>query len=167
MAESLMLPRAWVERIFLRLQGIYGSQFTGKYQTGETINGMDVGYENAMHVWGDELKGFSDNGYAIAYALKNLDHKFPPSVLEFRELCRRAPPPGVPALPAPDVDYERSKEAGKQAAKALSKPLDDMVDWARKPRSPIAMQAIIDLAKSGDKRFVGIVQSLQPESIAA
>ena len=160
MDAPLTLPRTWVERIFLRLQGVYGSQFTGKYLTGELINGRDAGYENAMHVWGEELRGFSDDGEAIAYALKNLDSKFPPNVKEFVEICRRAPAPKRPALPAPAPNPEKAASFASDAKK-VTDTKKDLIGWARRPKSALAFGAVLDLANKGEKDFVAIVDGLR------
>ena len=153
------LRRDWVERIFLRLQGVYGSQFTGKYLTGELVNGRDVGYENAMHVWGEELRGFADDGNAIGYALNNLDSKFPPNVREFIEICRRAPRKGLPALPAPEPNHAKAAEFSSNA-KQVTTLFKDPLSWARRPKSQIAFNSVIDLVNEGDSRFEEILSEL-------
>lgn len=160
MDAPLTLPRAWVERIFLRLQGVYGTQFTGKYLTGEIIDGKDVGYENAMYVWGEELRGFAEDGDSIAYALKNLDSKFPPNVKEFVEICRRAPVQQRAALPAPAANPERVA-AFASDAKKVTETRKDMIGWARRPKSVIAFGAVLDLANKGEKDFLEILQDLR------
>lgn len=159
MAELSTLPRAWIERIFLRLQGVYGSQFTAKYTSGQHINGRDSGYENAMAVWGEELAGFSENSEAIVYALQNLEAKFPPNVREFAELCRRAPRPELPALPAPEPDKQKI-EAAALEAKRVTAGKNDLLRWAKRPRSQFALDAVIDLAKR-DRVFAGFLEELR------
>lgn len=160
MAAPSTLPRAWVERIFLRLQGVYGSQFTGKYLTGELVNGRDVGYENAMHVWGEELRGFAEDGDSISYALQHLDAKFPPNVREFIELCRRAPRPELPALPQPAANPEKVATFAKDA-KAVTSTNKDFIGWARRPKSSLAFTAALELAKRGRADFAKIVEELR------
>lgn len=83
------LPRAWVDRIFSRLQGVYGREFAGQYSTG-LIDGIDHGMENAKQVWAEELAGFTENPDAIAYALETLPDRAP-NAIKFRDACRRAP----------------------------------------------------------------------------
>lgn len=158
------LPRAWVERIFNRLHGVYGSQFSGKYHQGVTVNGVDAGLENAMQVWGEELRGFSDHPEAIGYALNNIDSKFPPSSKEFLELCRRAPKKDVPKIEhkiSPE-ELARGLEKLQQTQKAVAKPTRDSLEWARKPRSAMAFAAVYDLAvREEDDRFAEIVEALR------
>lgn len=160
MDAPLTLPRAWVERIFLRLQGVYGSQFTGKYLTGEIVDGRDVGYENAMHVWGEELRGFSDDGESIAYALKNLDAKFPPNVREFIEICRRSPRAELPALPQPAADPVKVA-AFASDAKKVTESKRDLSGWARRPKSVMAFGALLDLVNAGESHFEEILNDLR------
>ncbi|MGI9143253.1 MAG: hypothetical protein ACR2IJ_08715 [Fluviibacter sp.] len=158
------LPRAWVERIFNRLHGIYGSQFSGKYHQGVMVNGVDAGLENAMQVWADELAGFSDHPEAIRYALENLDSKFPPSSKEFIELCRRAPRKQAPMIEhkiSPE-EIARGLEMLEQTQKKVSKPKQDMLDWARKPRSALAFAYVYQLAiRDEEGEFIGILDDLR------
>jgi hypothetical protein len=85
------LPNAWVEKIFARLQGIYGREFTGQFSTG-MVNGIDAGLENAKVTWAEELSGFSKWPEAIGYALEHLPERVP-NCIKFKELCRNAPRP--------------------------------------------------------------------------
>lgn len=145
------LPRVWVEKIFSRLSAIYGTSFSGKF-------GNDI--ENALQVWGEELGGFMDNPDAIAYALKNLDPKFPPSAIEFRDTCRRAPKKSAPALPAPEYDAAKAIEAAKKVEAALVKR-KDVHAWAKFPRSQMALNLVISLAKQGERDFIECLDSLR------
>jgi hypothetical protein len=89
MTQNTQLPSAWVEKIFARLQGIYGREFTGQFSTG-MVNGIDAGLENAKATWAEELGGFVKWPEAIAYALEHLPERVP-NCIKFKELCRNAP----------------------------------------------------------------------------
>ena len=91
MTQSPILPNAWVEKIFARLQGIYGRDFTGQFSTG-MVNGIDAGLENAKATWAEELGSFVKWPEAIAYALEHLPERVP-NCIKFKELCRNAPRP--------------------------------------------------------------------------
>ena len=91
MPQNPTLPNAWVEKIFDRLQGIYGREFTGQYSTG-MVNGIDPGLENAKATWAEELGSFVKWPEAIAYALEHLPERVP-NCIKFKELCRMAPRP--------------------------------------------------------------------------
>jgi hypothetical protein len=91
MTQNPQLPSAWVEKIFARLQGIYGREFTGQFSTG-MVNGIDAGLENAKATWAEELGGFVKWPEAIAYALEHLPERVP-NCIKFKELCRNAPRP--------------------------------------------------------------------------
>lgn len=80
----------WVDRIFARMQGVYGREFTGYYSIMDNATGIDIGLENAKVTWGEELATFQDWPEAIGYALERLPDR-PPNVIKFRELCRQAP----------------------------------------------------------------------------
>lgn len=94
----MSLPVKWVEALFTKLTLAYGRDFLGRW---EGIDLADVKTD-----WGHELAGFEKHPEAIAYALANLPIK-PPTVLEFRALCRRAPLPELQQLPAPPANPER------------------------------------------------------------
>lgn len=84
-----ILPSVWVEKLFARLQGVYGREFTGQFSTG-MVDGIDAGIENAKQIWAEELGGFAESPEDIAYALRNLPERSP-NVIVFRDLCRKAP----------------------------------------------------------------------------
>lgn len=159
------LPRSWVERIFGRLHGVFGSQFSGKYHQGVMINGVDAGLENAMQVWAEELAGFANHPEAIKYALDNIDARFPPSAKEFAELARRAPKKTEPALEhkIDPKQLARGLEKLKTIERQATKSANDMIAWARKPRSQMALQFVIDLANKGERDFVEILQKLRDD----
>ena len=84
-----ILPASWVDKLFQRLIGVYGREFSGQFSNVE--DGVDIGLINAKEVWAEELGGFAENSEAIAYALKHLPDRAP-NVIKFRDLCRHAPP---------------------------------------------------------------------------
>ena len=154
--QSPVLPSVWVERIFSRLMGIYGNQFAAKW------DGCDL--ENVKQVWAEELGGFHDQPEAIAYALKHLDQKFPPSALEFKELCRKSPRKEVPMLTYTPTaeEIERAQAAAKQAQQAVRPAGNrDMMEWIKKPGSHIAFNVIKAEAKQNPvfaEIFAGLIQ---------
>lgn len=92
-----MLPDAWVDSIFARLAVRYGSAWTRMWE------GLDIAAVKAD--WASELGYYAQHPDGISHALKNLPDR-PPSVSQFRELCRGAPTPPPPALPAPKANPE-------------------------------------------------------------
>lgn len=102
----MSLPEAWVEKVFTKLSLVYGHQFLSRW------DGLDLAHVKAD--WAHELAAYQQAPQAIAFALENLPQK-PPTVLEFRALCQRAPSRnaqqqriGHDATPA---DPERVREA--------------------------------------------------------
>jgi hypothetical protein len=80
----MSLPMPWVERIFTKLTMIYGREFLGRWE------GLNI--DEVKADWAHELAGFKDHPECIAHALKNMpDGIKPPTVLEFRAICRKAP----------------------------------------------------------------------------
>lgn len=114
------IPASWVDRIFARLQGVYGREFTGQFSVIDQ-NGNDVGLENAKTVWAQELGAFAYNSDAIAFALLNLPERAP-NAIKFKELCRLAPRPTVDAR----MGYSKTDVDDKAAAENLKK-IKDMI----------------------------------------
>lgn len=114
------LPAAWVDRLFFRLQGVYGKDFMSQFMLMDA-NGNDIGLANAKQVWSEELGGFAEHPEAIAYALENLPERMP-NVIQFREICRKAPRKGYNAL-----EYKLTDE-DKNNAKLQLQRLKDMLN---------------------------------------
>lgn len=99
------LPLPWVDRIFARMEGLYGTLFLDRWR------GCDI--ENVRQTWADELGGFSGHPQAISDALRALtERQFPPTLPEFLGMCRDAlrRNPSGPALPPPPIDMATARE---------------------------------------------------------
>lgn len=83
-----MLHDSWVTKIFERLQGVYGSEFTFKFS--RVVDGQDVGFLAAKQAWAEELAFCADKPELIAWAFKNLPEKAP-NAIQFKMLCKGAP----------------------------------------------------------------------------
>ena len=95
----MSLPTPWVDRIFDKLMLVYGHHFIGRW------SGMDL--DAVKRDWGHTLDGMERHPDAIRHALHHLPSEKPPTVLQFRDLCRSAPLPKLPELPAPKADPAR------------------------------------------------------------
>lgn len=85
------LPQSWVDALFARLSVRYGAAFLHQYG--------DADPEAVKADWAEALGGI--RGDAIAYALQYLPADRPPTALQFRDACLRAPAPGAPRLAPP------------------------------------------------------------------
>lgn len=116
-----------VDRLFERLALTYGKQFTEMYAT------LDP--QGVKTTWAYELASYDQSLHRIAWALENLPARCP-NVIEFRNLCRQAPAPDVPALPEPKADPERLKQELSKLADIRAKiQTDTKVDhkaWAKR-----------------------------------
>lgn len=121
MTQQTVLPRAWVEKIFARLQGVYGREFLGQYGTG-MVDGMDAGIENAKGVWAEELGGFVKWPEAIAYALEHLPERCP-NCIKFKELCRAAPRNEEPPK---QLEHKLTEEQMKANRERVRKMVEDL-----------------------------------------
>jgi hypothetical protein len=113
------MPASWIDKIFDKLTMVYGHQFIGRW------SGLDL--TKVKTDWAHELDGMEHHADAIAYALQNLDAEKPPTVLQFREVCRRAPEKQAPALPAPEINKEVAAAAIAQAAVHATAPKLDLL----------------------------------------
>lgn len=121
----MSLPLQAVDRLFDRLAATYGRQFLNLYE------GLDAAAIKTL--WAHELSGFGGRLEAIAWALENLPERAP-NVIEFRNLCRRAPATEVPRLPEPPADPARLR-AELAKLRPLLERKDEPVDrlaWARR-----------------------------------
>ena len=123
----MSLPNKAIDRLFDRLSATYGSAWTRQW--------ADVPLGEVKTAWAHELSGYaSETGLnSIAWALENLPEKCP-NIIEFRNLCRRAPVPVVPQLPEPKADPGRvAAELAKLASvrKAATSSARDHKAWAK------------------------------------
>jgi hypothetical protein len=136
----MSMPLQAVDRLFSRLTMTYGPSFT------RTFDGLDL--NEVKSLWSHELSFYNTHEKMsdIAWALENLPERAP-NVIEFKNLCRKAPKREAPRLPEPKANPERLKAelaklmapAKEAAAKAQ---FTDGREWARR---------IIAKQQSGEK----------------
>lgn len=121
----MSLPLKAVDRLFERLLATYGRDFTARY------DGIDLAAIKT--VWGHELAGFADRLQDVAWALEHLPERCP-NAIEFRSLCRQAPRPPEPQLPAPKADPVRLRAELAKLADVRNAPVPEQGsrDWARR-----------------------------------
>lgn len=122
----MSLPLPWVDKIFSKMALVYGRDFINRWE------GLEL--SDVKTDWGHELAGFENWPEAIAHALGNLPPERAPTVLQFRELARKAPKPDRPALPEPAANPERMAAELRKLAPILKKadgPYDHKA-WARR-----------------------------------
>jgi len=87
----------------------------------DKATGKDLGVENAKQVWADELAGFAGQPERIKQALQACaDMPSPPSLADFKRLCRAERSEPVRALPAPnmsDAELSRRREQAERMKK--------------------------------------------------
>ena len=116
------LPASLVDVIFARLTMTYGRDFMDRWP------GIEPAAVKAS--WGLELAGFGPE--AVYHALDNLPPAKPPTALEFKAACARAPAPAGSALPNNPTPADPA--IARQALQAMrSVPAGAMrqdLDWA-------------------------------------
>jgi len=133
------LPDSWVERIFQRMQGLYGSLWVDRWRSGETVerNGrqFDRGLLNAKATWAQEMGGFADQPERIARALESCRHRnMPPTLPEFLSLCRDQVAEQTVSLPPPTPDAER-RQRNIESAAAVKVGSVGNLQWAERLRT--------------------------------
>lgn len=156
MNASTRLPDAWVKSLLDRMAAMYGEKFVRQWEKTDPDAMRDM--------WAASLGCY--DGEQIKWALLHLvsNNPFPPTLPEFVLLCKQAPRPEAPALPAPVVPPEVAKERASElerAARKIAEKGSDPLRWAKIPppliRGPWE-SAIIELAEAGDPRFVEILR---------
>lgn len=138
-----MLPESWIDRIFLKMQGRYGSLFLDRWK------GCDMA--NVKATWAEELGGFADKPECIGYALKALaDQQFPPTLPEFLTACRQAPRGATPKqleYKPSEEDIEKARQYAAKAAEETRSQSTDGLIWVKRPRSQIALDYAFEASK--------------------
>jgi hypothetical protein len=124
----MSLPTEAIDRLFTRLGATYGAYWD------KSLGSAPLG--DVKTAWAHELSAFAHSLHRIKWALENLPPRCP-NVIEFKQLCRQAPAPEVPALPEPKADPERLKNALEKLVdtKATIKSTPSKVDhkaWAKR-----------------------------------
>lgn len=153
--QSTRLPDSWVKLLLDRMSAMYGEKFVRQWEKTDP----DV----MRNLWAESLGCFA--GEQIKWALLHLaaNNPYPPTLPEFVILCKQAPRPQPPALPAPSIDYDEVAPYIAEAAKQVAAPREDMLGWATKPpatqyRGPWE-QNIMWCVEKGDERFRGILRA--------
>lgn len=151
------LPASWVDRIFDRMQGLYGSIWVDRWRTGETVDTprgpVDKGVMVAKATWAQGLAGFADQPERLMKAIDACGSRpMPPTLPEFRDYARQAHVQVQTALPAPTPDAERRAANLERAASVSIKEAPGKA-WAyrlreRYLRGERLLKCQIDLASA-------------------
>ena len=132
------LPESWVERIFDRMQGMYGSLWVDRWRTGEAVERggrtFDRGLLLAKATWGEELAGFADQPQRLSKAIDACRSlRLPPTLPEFLALCRQQVAEAPPALPTPDLTpAERAQRVDEiNRAATAKRSMEGNRNWAQ------------------------------------
>lgn len=120
----MSLPDAWVDRIFEKLTLVYGHRFLRQWE------GLDMAA--VKRDWSYELRGFQQSPQAIGYGLEHLPPDEAPTVLQFRDLCRRVPE-SQGSLPMPKPTAEEREKAARICRDLrirIGADVADPRDWA-------------------------------------
>lgn len=165
--QARRIPDSWVERIFSRMQGLYGSLWLDRWRSGERIEragqAFDAGLLLAKDTWAQELGGFVEMPDRISRALEACRHRnLPPTLPEFLDLCRQQHADAPKALAAPRATAEQVAQQVEVIARRMSAPQAGGTSWAETPppggaRGGLWERSIIELAEQGERRFVRIL----------
>lgn len=155
--QSAPLPPAWVERIFKRMTGIFGSQ-----KVGSMWNEADLA--EVKELWAEQLGRFKPEsiGAALQRLIDSGGNGWPPTLPEFVELCRQCSVERsgqALALPEP----RRSKPDGVDLTAAFRG--GDPLRWARVVGSLTAARALVQ-ASQRDSRLREILDAHAAQDFA-
>lgn len=179
---SPALPDHWVAKLFGELQGNYGKKFISMWASGVMVNGEDSGLLIARKTWAKKLAPWISRGDVIRAVLDNLPPTKVPDLPEFEDRCREmakemarkqreaeSTANAIGYAPTPE-DIERQRAAAAALAEtARAKTVVagvSSMDWARKPGSQIALDAITDEVKRGNKTLGRVFDELVAEGVA-
>lgn len=140
----MALQAPWVDQLFGRLQLRYGAAFLRQWP--------DTDIDALKADWADVLDGTS--GDAISYALRYLPNT-PPNAMAFRALCRAAPRPDLPALPAPDA------RPNPERVRALMARLRPPSDGAESPARQCVRLILGNVAGNGGRASQAQLEQLR------
>ncbi len=114
------LPDNWIDALFARLTGLYGNRFTNMW------TGIDS--DLVRKTWASELAGMQPA--SIKYALEHLPAEFPPSALQFKELCLQKPATETPVLTNSTPAHPSVRKAVLDGMKKPDAVVGGMKAWA-------------------------------------
>lgn len=154
------LPDGWVDRIFERMEGLYGSLFLDRWK--------DCDLQRIKSTWAHELALYAQRPGAIAHALRLLSYRpLPPTLPEFLLLCQGAPREEAPMLPEPEIDKATQAARANEISEDVKRILaTDPLGWARNPRSTFAWKLLIDGAAAQNPQLAALLgRHLEEENV--
>lgn len=129
-ASRDVLPDAWINRLFCRLEGLYGARFHDLWK------GTDLA--NVKATWAEKLGGFADKPECLKAALDACDERpWCPNLPEFITLCRESAITRgtvVKMLEVPVLSKEEAAKRSKEIGLPKMRPSFDGLLWAKKLR---------------------------------
>jgi hypothetical protein len=125
------------KQLFQLFQARYGDRFLNQFSSGQLdADGIDMGVRQALGEWSRWLLSFSEQEIIAAADASIGTHKrFPPTLPEFRDLCRneaaRRPQalqiPHEPDEPSPEVRERLQRARDAAAQRAEERRLEEIV----------------------------------------
>lgn len=163
------LPASWVDALFAKLTVAYGQRFLGLY-AGLSLDAVKAD-------WAETLDGLQTRPEVIKHALAHLPTDQPPTAMQFRQLCRNAPPPPAPRLDAPHAkpDPARMAEAigrlqgcttATKSGREVALNLARRELWQKQhPRDVSRHHAMTPFQRSFWRTVLGVPADTRPEDV--
>ena len=103
-----------VQYIFAKMSIIYGAMFRSHWG--------DVDKQSVIETWADVLGVYATYQPSMDFALNNMDAKYVPSALAFRDLCKQGP--RVPSKPHTIITQQPTQAELVMTAKAKAEAMD-------------------------------------------
>ena len=111
-----------VKYIFAKMSIIYGVTFRSHWG--------DIDKQSVIDTWADVLGVYATYRPSMDFALNNMDAKFVPSALTFRDLCKQGP--RVPSKPHTLITKQPTQAEVAMTAKAKNEALDLIAKFTNK-----------------------------------
>ncbi|HWT35553.1 MAG TPA: hypothetical protein VN289_04690 [Paraburkholderia sp.] len=159
------IPEHWLERLFARMESIYGSRFHDMWR--------DCEIAEVKATWREGLAGITDEGLKRGVAAL-FHEKSPPTLPRFLELCQPQPAMHTPnRLLTDEVGRTPSHEARAQLAEIAKRigMREPGIAWARRVVDEAArghvlpgnrLQVALDAIKSWDATHGAIHREREP-----
>lgn len=160
------LPAKWIDEIFKRFHGRFGNRFIAEFSTGQTNeNGRDKGIENAKHVWGEELAGFTPEEIKRGLSAQ---YEFLPDCDKFKLACRPTIDLEQAFCEAVDQMYRRKEAKDKWSSPVIYWAAVELGnDLNNYPYSSIKGRWKSAFEKAKEKISEGRLPNMVPEKLLA
>jgi len=121
-ATDFCKGEAGVQYIFAKMSIIYGAAFRSHWG--------DTDQKSIVSTWADILGAYATYRPSMDFALNNMDSKFVPSALAFRDICKQGP--RIPARPHSIITKQPTQAELAKTAKAKEEAMQLIAKFTKR-----------------------------------